>query len=80
MLYWGDGKCKVLCKYSPNNLSNSKSDAVLLYNRYYNNCLYIEPYMNEIITYEDCNDNAVIKYIKTSQILKRNDKCINSIR
>jgi len=42
---------KVLWKYFPNNLS--KSDAVLLYNRYYNKCLYVEPYMYEPVTYED---------------------------
>ncbi|KAG4108358.1 hypothetical protein H8356DRAFT_918592 [Neocallimastix lanati (nom. inval.)] len=117
-VYWDDGNGKVLWKYSINNSSNSKSDAIWLYNRYYNKCLYAE--LNEMITYEDCknkdkykwyyenidgdtyfksaykenlcmrvnknrivlgncDNNAVMKYIKTSKFIKRNDKCVSGI-
>jgi hypothetical protein len=119
-VYWDDGNGKVLWKYSINNSSNSKSNAVLLYNKYYNKCLYAEPYTNEPITYEDCKNkdkykwyyvnidgstyfksaskenlcirvsknrivlgncdkNAIIKYIKTSKFIKRDDKCVSGI-
>jgi len=119
-VYWDDGNGKVLWKYSINNSSNSKSNAVLLYNKYYNKCLYAEPYTNEPITYEDCKNkdkykwyyvnidgstyfksaskenlcirvsknrivlgncdkNAIIKYIKTSKFIKRDDKCLSGI-
>ena len=119
-VYWDDGNGKVLWKYSINNSPNSGSNAVFLYNKYYNKCLYAEPYTNEPITYEDCKDknkykwyyvnidgntyfksaskenlcirvnknrivlgncdkNAIIKYIKTSKFIKRDDKCVSGI-
>ncbi|KAL6590423.1 hypothetical protein U3516DRAFT_806176 [Neocallimastix sp. 'constans'] len=52
----------VLWKYSINNSPNSGSNAVFLYNKYYNKCLYAEPYTNEPITYEDCKDKNKYKW------------------
>ncbi|KAG4082269.1 hypothetical protein H8356DRAFT_1299853 [Neocallimastix lanati (nom. inval.)] len=119
-IVWDNGNNQILWKYSSTNSFNPKSDAVWLYNKYYNKCLYTSGFKNEPITYEDCVDHnkykwyfekidgntyfisaakhnlcmrviknrmtlgecdekAILKYIKASKSIKSGNKCLSGI-
>ncbi|ORX43101.1 hypothetical protein BCR32DRAFT_308795 [Anaeromyces robustus] len=61
-VYWDDGNGKVLWKYPMNKSYNTKTVAILLYNRYYNKCLYPQTTLNERVTYEECDDSIENKW------------------
>jgi len=119
-IVWDNGDNQIFWKYTINDSSEPKSNAVWLYNKYYNKCLYTNGFKNEPITYEDCVDHnkykwyfekidgntyfisaakhnlcmraiknrmtlgecdekAILKYIKASKSIKSSNKCLSGI-